>query len=756
MRSLPLFLVGLLATSAPPATAAVAASPDSTFDREVYAMGTSLGLHLKGPRQQAVSASEAAVSEVARIEAATSTWRLDSELSRLNNSHGKPVSLSPELLSLLGEAVRWQQETHGAFDPVLASLMRAWAIREGGGRTPSPEALSEARASAGAKWLRLDASHHTAQLLRSGAGIDEGGFVKGYALDRAEAALKSKGVTSGLLDFGGQLLAFGEPQMVAIADPKDRHQAELSLRLDSASLSTSGTSEHGRHILDPATGTPSPAWGAVSVVREDGLSADALSTALYVMGPKDGLAWADAHQVAAIFLPNEGAPLMSSAFRPLVAQSGPTSAGAPMGEGTPAVVDGGTTVTEERLQELERRVDVLSRALESQATAPIQQPAAPVEVVVPQTGLGPAASKVYQVGSGLSIGGYGETLFTKYASHLQNGTYAPQDAMTDTLRAVLYVGYKFTDWLVFNSEAEWEHSGVSDEHAQGEAIVEFAYLDFLLSRYANIRAGQVLLPVGFINELHEPPIFLGALRPFLEQENRIIPTTWHENGVGLFGELPYNLTYKLYVVNGLNASNFNNDGSGSIGGGRQDGHQAIANKPAVTGRLDFRPVPGVLLGGSFYTGDSAQERGQAPLWTTLLEAHAEYRGYGIQLRAIYARLTNEESGVAAFGPASPVFNTGTLQSGGYVEAGYDVFSLLRAGAFAHQSLIPFLRYEHVDTQQEVAAGAMRSGANSQDRIEVGANYKPIPQVAVKGDYDFVMDASSTGQNQFNVSLGYLF
>ena len=416
--------------------------------------------------------------------------------------------------------------------------------------------------------------------------------------------------------------------------------------------------------------------------------------------------------------------------------------------------DAGTADLNAEVAELKRRVEILGQELEAQKTgsAPV---ATATGVVTDQNrylGLSPAASKVYEK-DGLSIGGYGETILSIYDSKLQNGTVQPADNLADTLRAVLYVGYKFTDWLVLNSEFEFEHSGFSDKHPEGEAIVEFVYLDFLVAHWFNIRAGQVLLPVGFINELHEPPTFLGALRPGLEQENGIIPTTWHEIGVGFYGQLPFNLVYRAYLVNGLNAANFGAEGSGSIGSGRQDGHQVIANKPAFTGRLDWHPLPGTLFGASVYVGNSAQANGATAVWTTLVEAHAEYRGYGFQARAIYARMTNSADGIRALGPDTDASTTGTLQSGGYVEAGYDVLSLVPSTRMA---LIPFVRYERFNTQQAVASGAVADPANQRSTLYLGVNYKPIPQVAVKLDYDFNTNGAMTGRNQLNLALAYLF
>jgi len=431
----------------------------------------------------------------------------------------------------------------------------------------------------------------------------------------------------------------------------------------------------------------------------------------------------------------------------LLAVPGPAA----VAQGAP---DAGTADLNAEVAELKRRVEILGQELEAQKTgsAPV---ATATGVVTDQNrylGLSPAASKVYEK-DGLSIGGYGETILSIYDSKLQNGTVQPADNLADTLRAVLYVGYKFTDWLVLNSEFEFEHSGFSDEHPQGEAIVEFVYLDFLISKAFNIRAGNMLLPVGFINELHEPPTFLGAYRPALENERGLIPTTWHEIGVGFHGELPLNLDYRLYLVNGLNAAGFNADGNGGIGGGRQDGHLAIANKFGLTARLDWHPLPGLLVGASFYGGDSQQTHDATAIWTTMVEAHVEFRSHGFQGRAIYARVTNSGDGLAALGSDAQAFGTGTVQSGGYVEAGYDVLSLIPSTRMA---LIPFARYERFNTQVAVAPGATVDQANLQTNVYLGANFKPIPQVALKVDYDIRTNAARTGRNQLNFALAYLF
>jgi thiamine biosynthesis lipoprotein len=194
------------------------------------------------------------------------------------------------------------------------ALMQVWDIRHGGGRTPEAGVLAAARRAAGQALLELDRDHGRARLLDSDAGVEEGGFLKGYALD---AMRRIAGAPSGWIDFGGQVLAWGRPFSVDIADPRDRQKVRCTLSLAEASLSCSGTSERGRHILDPRTGEPCPAWGSTAVVAPDALSADVLSTALYVLGPEAGLAWAEGHAVAAAFLLNDGSIRMSPAFRAL-------------------------------------------------------------------------------------------------------------------------------------------------------------------------------------------------------------------------------------------------------------------------------------------------------------------------------------------------------------------------------------------------------------------------------------------------------
>ncbi len=301
----------------------VVAAARSSLQRTVYAMGTQLELEVEGlPPGELTAATEAAVREVERIEAACSTWRADSDWSRLNASGGAEVVLAREWLSLLGTVVEWSHRTQGAFDPVLGALIRAWGTRRGG-RVPSAQELALAREASGVGLLVIDLSGGTARLRHPAAALEEGAFLKGYALDRMAEVLRRAGVTTGVLDFGGQVLAFGRHRRSGISAPDARHRVKAEVDIEDASLSTSGTSERGRHILDPMTGERSEAWGSVSVVASDGLTADILSTALYVMGPERGLRWANAHRVAALFQRTGEPPLRSESLSVTLIRSRP-------------------------------------------------------------------------------------------------------------------------------------------------------------------------------------------------------------------------------------------------------------------------------------------------------------------------------------------------------------------------------------------------------------------------------------------------
>src|SRR5262245_3347240 len=175
-------------------------------------------------------------------------------------------------------------------------------------------------------------------------------------------------------------------------------------------------------------------------------------------------------------------------------------------------------------------------------------PATAQDTTATTPGLGPGASKVYSA-SGVSIGGYGEMLYENFDRTREDDALSGALDRIDFLRAVIYAGYKFDDELLLNSEIEIEHGGVLDEgetevdpatgvgetELTGEAHLEFAYLDWMPSPQFGVRAGMLLVPVGLLNEMHEPTTFIGARRPDIEQF--LVPTTWSANGAGVHGEL---------------------------------------------------------------------------------------------------------------------------------------------------------------------------------------------------------------------------
>ncbi len=257
--------------------------------------------------------------------------------------------------------------------------------------------------------------------------------------------------------------------------------------------------------------------------------------------------------------------------------------------------------------------------------------------------------------------------------------------------------------------------------------------------------------MGFINEIHEPPFFHGVIRPEVEQ--RIIPTTWREGGLGIFGTLAPGLDYRAYVVNSLTAEGFSSDG---IREGRQEGSLALADDLSGTVRVDYSPFAGALLGGSFWAGDSGQDStfaGRKPgVFTLIWETHAQLRYRGLELRALGA-FTNIHD--AALVSEQLEDTIGKDQYGFYVEAAYDLMPWLLPEST--QYLAPFFRYENFDTQDAVPHGFVRVPGNAVQLYTVGLDYKPLPQVVLKLEYrDFDAGNVRPRADEVNVGAGFVF
>jgi len=284
--------------------------------------------------------------------------------------------------------------------------------------------------------------------------------------------------------------------------------------------------------------------------------------------------------------------------------------------------------------------------------------------------------------------------------------------------------------------------------------VEFAYVDRQFGEAFNLRMGLVLLPMGWINELHEPTTFLSTHRPSMERF--ILPSTWREIGAGFYGDVG-EFSYRAYVTNGFDASGFS---AGGLRDGRQNASEAVAEDLAVSGRLDYAGLPGALFGVAAYYGDSGQERsgtgGDLPsAGTTIYDLHAEYRSGGLQARALYAHAevddVSELNGALGFSGTDSI---GEELEGYYVEVGYDVLSLLDESRGS--SLTPFVRYESYDTQSKVPAGFAADPANDVEIWTLGIAYQPIDQIVIKLDYQDVEDGSDDGSDILSLGIGFIF
>jgi len=415
---------------------------------------------------------------------------------------------------------------------------------------------------------------------------------------------------------------------------------------------------------------------------------------------------------------------------------------------------------EKRIETLESQVSTIADEFSDALTA----------VAVPDNwnydtyyGVAPAASQVYGTKKGLSLGGYGEVRFRHQTA--SNDIY-------DALRLVVYLGYKFNDKWVVNTEIEFEHGGVQSEASDGTVSTEFLNVDYLHSEALNFRVGLVLVPMGIINQVHEPLFYRGASRP--EVERQIIPSTWSENGVGFFGRLGSRIRYHVYGISGFDGIGF--DGSG-FRGGRQGGSKALTNDWAFVGRVDADVASGLTVGGSVYHGNSGQDQSicvpdGAPLTTcsnqnigslgtTLYEFHGDYKKGGFTARALFTQafVDNPNSLNSLLDMQNMEPNSGYLAEsllGWYVEAGYNVMPWIFPNS--KMSLEPFFRYERLNTQHRMQAGYSPLPENDRNIWMVGIGFEPIESVVIKLDYRYFSQVSNdqTLNEQVELGVGFVF
>ncbi|MEC7584616.1 MAG: hypothetical protein VYE77_09875, partial [Planctomycetota bacterium] len=265
------------------------------------------------------------------------------------------------------------------------------------------------------------------------------------------------------------------------------------------------------------------------------------------------------------------------------------------------------------------------------------------------------------------------------------------------------------------------------------------------------RAGMLLVPMGIINERHEPTTFMPNQRP--ETEKRIIPTTWREIGAGV--ELNVgDVNYKLYTITALNADGF--DAAG-LRYGRQKGSKAESDDMAGVLSANWRVNASLVVGASAYYGPAGQDNiaenaagddVRIPsMPTSIVEAHAEWNYGPWNTRALYATSWVDDAGDFN---AITGRNLAEQLEGYYIEAGYDVFDLFDMVECGNLS--PFFRWEHINTQFKMPQGYVADSAEDNEIFTFGLNYKPISQVVFKIDYA----AWNNEYDRFTIGMGYVF
>ncbi len=391
---------------------------------------------------------------------------------------------------------------------------------------------------------------------------------------------------------------------------------------------------------------------------------------------------------------------------------------------------------------LQRKVDILAEEIENLKLA------------------GPSGIDTDRV----KVHGYGEVHF----NHRPQADAGRTEL--DAHRFVVGVHAVLTDWIHLNAEIDYEH-------AAQELEFEFGYLDFLLHPAANARAGVMLIPVGFLNEFHEPNLYWSVERP--EFHSKIIPTTWSAGGAGIFGSPVDGVNYRLYAVRSVQSlrpigfSSGSGNGSGGQSGqftassgirsGRLQENKAIAEDWAATGRLELtKLLPGLQLGFSFYTGNTTHDIIEEGGFILLLEGDMKYRWNWFEMNASIANIDIDDAG--AINAACTAFNAvtaGTCSAdvgdnifGWNAQVGIHVPQLL--GMNTSHDFIPFFLYEHIRPQDSVPSGTAPTRGVNEKVITAGVSYMPIPSVAIKADWQHFMFDNNKSKDQGNIGIAYMY
>ncbi len=410
---------------------------------------------------------------------------------------------------------------------------------------------------------------------------------------------------------------------------------------------------------------------------------------------------------------------------------------------------------ERALQELSEQVKELKRERAAERTVILETQDTIDDLSVKMDDLGEASWGAPREESWVdrfTLGGYGDV-------HANFGEGSAPD-LFDIHRIIIYLGYDFNDWISFNSETELEHALVEDDN--GKVLFEQLFLDFLLSDPVNIRLGRVLMPLGIVNQKHEPPSFNGVERPLFAKN--IIPSTWFSDGIGVFGSLTPSVTYEAYVVAGLEGDGFGS--SDGIRGGRNAERPSL-HEPAFAGRVDYFPLAMreplygqvLRLGASTYFGGLDNgNKGKNPGVDgdiAVFSADFEYTISKFDFRGAIAYEDIDDarglSAVTGETIADTIF-------GWYLEGAYHFMpDSWKKGKLARSDAVAFVRFDSADTQHDVPSGLTKDPSGDREEWTFGVNFYLLPNLVIKADYQIRDDASSDDlPDLFNLGVGWQF
>ncbi len=347
--------------------------------------------------------------------------------------------------------------------------------------------------------------------------------------------------------------------------------------------------------------------------------------------------------------------------------------------------------------------------------------------------------------SAVTMGAYGEMLYNQ-----PNG----DNGELDVQRLVLLVGYRFNDKTQFVTEIELEHVE--------EVFVEQAFVNYNIANNVSLRGGLMLVPMGIINEFHEPTTFNGTERP--ELDNVIVPTTWRELGIGVNGRFnEISIGYQAYLFNGFKSTLGDGEGgvsgvlkgSDGLRGGRQKGIKSTIDSPTFSTKFDYYGIPGLRLGLSGYFGKTqaaddieAIEGANIGISMVGLDARYAYERFTARAQFIHASLSDTEEYNTLTGA-----DLGSALQGWYIEGAFNILP-----THNEQRLYAFARYEMYDTHASTSGSLAKNDAYNRTDITTGLTYHIAPGVVLKGDYQFRSNAADNSdvEDRLNFGIGVWF